>query len=1533
LALFTAGARQIAGGYDTTLTLMEDPAVVTANSANKTAFDPVKLLAWGDNAEGQLGNYGISQKIPTGTPVDYDNTVAREIATGVVVTDPNYDYMQKVTVFSAGAQHMVLAREDGTVFAAGNNNMGQLGDYTTKPYEYPVVVGDMAFESLIAKGTTDRDSTLRDLSPQIDLLEDEKVHFSLANMGAIWNKGFNLLQHVPVQSFQGSELKFTSLDESITVQKSASTTEVVFGPADPAHVKYGDTFIQVYHPGTGRTLLLRVSVLQKAGSGAFRTAPQIAAGNLHTVALRTDGTVWAWGENKDGQLGDGTFISRAYPVQMRNTDGTYFEHIKAVAAGDRFSVLLNEAGEVIIVGALTSITTNLIHQPSAEELIQTWRAAQPMTMLMYRTEGKVYKPFTQAEIDKDGEPSGYSKAGTITRVTEWRDASGKRSANQSPTKEQILAGGLVRYYFGYYDYINENGDNCGKWSDIPDQCPNPHCLNADGSHTHGTLRRAVDAKHKVDYLGTVPVTFTVKYDAQNKYSYTEYYDTATSKTVIVPLNVAWTDTYTGLNYWVSRQFVGTEAIEGNAPKAWQVMLLQVGQVGASTCARKVIQREVDYFNGKLNCEPPAGRVCKLTGYDPLDTVTPFLCGFIPTGSTTSSCDKVGQGSFTLLYEDRVDVWNDAAHQNTDVDWHSLPETEQRYRIWRCQNNHTWIEYYDKAIDTAVPEVKKLVDENGAMIRGALDIDAGRDHVLALMSDNAATTTVNEAGTIYAAGVNDHGELGQNNTQKIGTAVPIKGFKAKGNLTNVVDIAGGDAYSMALLSNGTVYTWGDNSYGQLGNEMIPTVDGTIFHNYSTTPVQVNSGDYRVDGSATFRVISGVTAIAAGDRHAVVIANENIWDPLADSGKGAYYRASGVFAWGDNRKGQLAGVPSTTLLSKAPVRMNDLLDATAVSAGESHTLVRLPQPKKDPLALTPPATVSAVLAFGDNSRGQLGNNRAAAPIYATVAAGEWSATATELNEVSLVAAGGNFSLVMLENGRVMTWGDNTSGQLGLAAAGTGTAGAETVDDLKGVPYYAGEHEAEILEISFSGGTVTSRTDTSLTGVTLKYDPNLSNSTTILDTAKRYSHFGFNLLSNNTAVSSVALGTAYPGIRFVSSDESILVVEKVGNAWKMHNAAPSYSSFRKIGDVSVAAVDNTGKVVSVFRVRVQDGAKASPMVLGTKTGTLALKANGDVYFWGTYIERKLDPASLTKPGVEGPAVPTYLETKVEKTQPFQLPIQNIVQIAVGDGHYVALSADGKVYAWGDNTYGQTGVYESTPAYYKTVVANVTEHTGDAGTENKPVLKDLNREARTEYVTLSAGNDLATHLAGRKQNPHYVLDDLGQPYRDKNGNVVTDSAHYYDADNGPISLPFMPSYTGSEQKTTIVGVAAGGNHTLLLDSAGGVWSMGDNSHGQLGVGDKGLPHDTLLPFINNPATNKPSTRYTPERVLKGVSASDTPYLANIIKIDAGYGYSMALRADGTLYTWGANDKGQLGVVSSGDVMVPVEVAAPTEQTEGYYM
>src|SRR3989304_3046154 len=47
----------------------------------------------------------------------------------------------------------------------------------------------------------------------------------------------------------------------------------------------------------------------------------IAAGGVHTVALKKDGTVWAWGSNSDGQLGDGTTINRSTPVQISGLTG------------------------------------------------------------------------------------------------------------------------------------------------------------------------------------------------------------------------------------------------------------------------------------------------------------------------------------------------------------------------------------------------------------------------------------------------------------------------------------------------------------------------------------------------------------------------------------------------------------------------------------------------------------------------------------------------------------------------------------------------------------------------------------------------------------------------------------------------------------------------------------------------------------------------------------------------------------------------------------------------------------------------------------------------------------------------------------------------------------------------------------------------------------------------------------------------------------------------------------------------------------
>lgn len=53
------------------------------------------------------------------------------------------------------------------------------------------------------------------------------------------------------------------------------------------------------------------------GEGARPALPQLVAGEAHTVAIKKDGTLWAWGSNQDGQLGNATRTDSHRPVQIR----------------------------------------------------------------------------------------------------------------------------------------------------------------------------------------------------------------------------------------------------------------------------------------------------------------------------------------------------------------------------------------------------------------------------------------------------------------------------------------------------------------------------------------------------------------------------------------------------------------------------------------------------------------------------------------------------------------------------------------------------------------------------------------------------------------------------------------------------------------------------------------------------------------------------------------------------------------------------------------------------------------------------------------------------------------------------------------------------------------------------------------------------------------------------------------------------------------------------------------------------------------
>ena len=91
-----------------------------------------------------------------------------------------------------------------------------------------------------------------------------------------------------------------------------------------------------------------VAVLNVDGS-PFTDVVAVSAGATHTLALKSDGSVWAWGTNESGQLGDGTTTTRARPVRVRDASGP-LTGVVAIAAGGVGGMALRQDGTVLTWG-------------------------------------------------------------------------------------------------------------------------------------------------------------------------------------------------------------------------------------------------------------------------------------------------------------------------------------------------------------------------------------------------------------------------------------------------------------------------------------------------------------------------------------------------------------------------------------------------------------------------------------------------------------------------------------------------------------------------------------------------------------------------------------------------------------------------------------------------------------------------------------------------------------------------------------------------------------------------------------------------------------------------------------------------------------------------------------------------------------------------------------------------------------------------------------------------------------------------------
>ena len=281
-----AGVLKIAAGHNHNLAIMSDNTVDT----------------WGLNGSGQLG-YGYWVNSPTPKPV------------------PG---LSNVIAVAGGWQHSLAVRSDGTVWAWGDNQYGELGNGTTvSPGYSPTQVIGLTGVTKVAAGN----------GWSLALKSDGTVWAWGADTNGILGTAVTTDSATPVQVnglAHVTDLAAGS-QHALAIETDANGVGTVWA--------WGEDWLGQIGSGTACicSYLLPVEV------AGIPSVVGIAAGDLTSVALGTDGSVWTWGSNADGALGDGSTLSaRVTPAAIIAAGGG----ITRIASGGNHSVALTRAGAV-----------------------------------------------------------------------------------------------------------------------------------------------------------------------------------------------------------------------------------------------------------------------------------------------------------------------------------------------------------------------------------------------------------------------------------------------------------------------------------------------------------------------------------------------------------------------------------------------------------------------------------------------------------------------------------------------------------------------------------------------------------------------------------------------------------------------------------------------------------------------------------------------------------------------------------------------------------------------------------------------------------------------------------------------------------------------------------------------------------------------------------------------------------------------------------------------------------------------------------
>jgi alpha-tubulin suppressor-like RCC1 family protein len=914
--------------------------------------------------------------------------------------------MTDVVDIAAGEHHGLMLTSAGTVYAFGDNIYGNIGDGTTTDRSTPVPV---ALDSIVAVAAgrfhslalrsngdvyswgrnengqqADGTTTVNALVPRLIMGGVKAIAAGSGSSlfvktdGTVWGVGADgqgqlgagsatASRLVPVQMLGVTGAVDAAAGNSFSVIRLANGTLKAAG--DGSRLGQGvttdrSTAVAVLNltdvirvvTGIHHTLALKAdgtvwsfgyNAYGQLGDGTDTTAltalqvpglaniSDIGAGWYHSLAVTESGVVYGWGENGSNEVGDGGNRHRLSPVAISIENYVWKLPTPTMSSGGTFGANTSTTVNIATTGATIRYTRDGLEPTEADPIV-----AAGGSIPIDSTQTVTVKAF------KDGMPPSNVESQTFvlqpaTPTMSPTGASGL-TAPQNVTMAVSTVGAVIRYTIGTPTLPPDDPTEASPQYTSTIVITGPSVIKARAfkpgwtpsavrNYTFSyTLAAPVFSPPAGAYTGSISVAMSAQPGVTIRYAFANFnVNSCTAGTV-----------YTG-----PIAITNSAGLRARACHPDYTMSPQLNADYAMTAATPVLSLPSGSYD--------PGTTVTVTG-DPATTIRYSVNGSDPTANspTIANGGTIALGNFTLKVRAFLTSGTASALASATYTINSplapptisagdsfvlAPTPDGRLFGWG--RNHYG--QFGNGAPTQYQMVPTLVDD----LTGVVAAAGGEAHSLFLLSD----------GTVWGAGSNGVGQLGDGvPSSSRNRPVQVQG------LTDVVAVAAGYEFSLALLANGDVYGWGRNASGELA-------DG------GATPAPITP----------ILIMSGVKAIAAGRHHSVFVKLDGT-----------------VWASGENG-GRLGD--GTTTLRKTPVQMIGVAGAVAVAAGSQNSYVLLDDGTVRGVGLAP---------VGDG----VGGVRTTA------------VTVAGLSNVIQVAAGDGHALALKADGSVWAWGDSNEGQIG-------------------------------------------------------------------------------------------------------------------------------------------------------------------------------------------------------------------------------------------------------------------------------------------------------------------------------------------------------------------------------------------------------------------------------------------------------------------------------------------------------------------------